>query len=327
MASIMVVDISIGDPRLPFHFLTVPTTDPTALVITVSFASALGIFICGALFNGRKRAVTEESIIPEDLADSPYHAHPAGDLATDLPSGKIPTAFYNSADLLGIGLIFLIFLGLVMASVHGPKDTEQVLGSGALVTSIILQFFLAAIAILMVRRRMGPVAWLGLRWQQWPWVFVIAPCAVFAMWAMFLMLQLGGYMRWIESHGVETVQDTVQLLQTATDPAILGLMAFAAVIAAPLCEEIVFRGYLYPAAKKFAGPWVAGVFTALVFACAHASLAALLPLFIFGLVLVFVYEKTGSLWAPIAIHFCFNGATVALQLTSRFLDLPLNPPS
>jgi membrane protease YdiL (CAAX protease family) len=75
--------------------------------------------------------------------------------------------------------------------------------------------------------------------------------------------------------------------------------------------------------KRFAGPWVAGVCSALVFAAAHGSLSALLPLFIFGLVLVVIYEKTGSLWAPIAVHFCFNGATVLVQLAVRFLDIPL----
>ena len=63
----------------------------------------------------------------------------------------------------------------------------------------------------------------------------------------------------------------------------------------------------------------------MVFAAAHGSLAALLPLFIFGCVLVFIYEKTGSIWAPIAVHFCFNGATVALQLAIRYFDLPVDP--
>ena len=102
------------------------------------------------------------------------------------------------------------------------------------------------------------------------------------------------------------------------------VMAFAAIVVAPLCEEIVFRGYLYPVMKKFSGPWVAGVCSALIFAAAHGSLVALLPLFVFGCVLVLIYEKTGSLWAPIAVHFCFNGATVIIQMAVRYLDLPLD---
>jgi hypothetical protein len=137
------------------------------------------------------------------------------------------------------------------------------------------------------------------------------------MWAVFGGLMECGYMEWMESLGVETVQDTVKLLQKSEDPLILGLMAFAAVVAAPLCEEMVFRGYFYPVLKKFAGAWVAAVCSALVFASAHGNLTALLPLFVFGGVLVFVYEKTGSLWASIAVHFCFNSATVLAQIAAR----------
>jgi membrane protease YdiL (CAAX protease family) len=167
---------------------------------------------------------------------------------------------------------------------------------------------------------------MGLRWPGWRWVFLIAPGAVFLMWLVFGGLQISGYVEWMESLGVETVQDTVQLLQTTDDPLLFGLMAFAAVIAAPLCEEIVFRGYFYPVMKKFAGMWPAAICSALVFSAAHGNLTAVLPLFLFGGLLVFIYEKTGSLWAPIAVHFCFNGATVAIQMAARYYNLPLEGP-
>jgi membrane protease YdiL (CAAX protease family) len=70
---------------------------------------------------------------------------------------------------------------------------------------------------------------------------------------------------------------------------------------------------------------VAGVCSALVFAAAHGSLAPLIPLFFFGCILVLAYESTGSLWAPIAMHFCFNTATVTIQVVARVFDIPLAP--
>ena len=144
------------------------------------------------------------------------------------------------------------------------------------------------------------------------------------MWLFFAGLQVVGLMEWIKSLGVETVQETVKLLQEADDPIVIGLMTFAAIVAAPLCEEIIFRGYLYPATKKFSGPWVAGICSALVFAAAHGNLAALLPLFVFGCLLVFLYEKTGSLWAPIGVHFLFNSATVMVEMIARHYPLPVD---
>jgi membrane protease YdiL (CAAX protease family) len=131
-------------------------------------------------------------------------------------------------------------------------------------------------------------------------------------------------MQWMESLGAETMQESVKLLQTTDDPAVLWLMALAAVLVAPLCEELLFRGYLYPVAKKFTGPWLAACSSALFFAAAHGNLSALLPLFLFGLLLVWIYEKTGSLWAPIAVHFCFNGATVTVQMAARYFNIPLD---
>jgi hypothetical protein len=175
--------------------------------------------------------------------------------------------------------------------------------------------------------RVGPVTFFGLAWRGWPWVFVIGPVAVLVMWTLFGGMALAGYFRWMQDLlGGSPVQDVVKLLKEAKDPAVIALMAAAAVLVAPLCEEVVFRGYFYPVAKRYGGRVVAAVCSALVFSAAHGSLAALLPLFLFGLLLVELYERTGSLWTPVAAHFFFNGATVSLQLGARALGIPLETP-
>jgi len=302
-------------------------SDPTEIVIIASFCSALGIFATAAtarqLLKNPVAAEVPMAPLPEqDL--SPYLTPVSSAEPPELLPGKVPTWFYSALDLLGLGFIFMVFFGLVVASVRATGEPEVVLDPTTLIASIAFQFISAGIATAFVITRVRPVEWLGLRWEKWPWVFLIAPGGVICMWIFFGSLQFSGFMEWMESFGVEPVQDTVKLLQESTDPLTLGLMAAAAVFAAPICEEIVFRGYLYPAAKKFVGPWIAGICSALVFAAAHGSMAALLPLFVFGCLLVFIYEKTGSIWAPMAVHFCFNGATVLVQMAARFYDLPLD---
>lgn len=306
--------------------------DPTEFAITTTFLAALVVFVLTAIVHqlcGKKRlmaSATESEQLAPATEESPYQPPVASAvLIPALPIGRVPTWFYRSPDLLGLGLIYLIFFGLVLTSVRAGEDAGTLEPSGLLV-SIAFQFIIAGVAMSFVIRRIHPAAWLGLRWTGWRWVFLIAPATVLFMWFFFAVLQSTGFMDWVESLGVESLQDTVQLLQESNDPVLLGMMAFAAVIAAPVCEEIVFRGYFYPAAKKFAGPWGAAACSALVFAAAHGSLAALLPLFVFGLVLVIIYEKTGSLWAPIAVHFCFNGATVVIQLAARYFHIPLETP-
>lgn len=299
--------------------------DPTELVLTGGFAVAAAVFLMAWALRartGRKSSVLPES---EDSAageNSPY----APPLPEERETGRVPVWFYRPADLLGAGFVFLVFSGLALASLQSAESAEPILNPSALAVSIGFQFLMAGLVAAMVLRRVGLVSWLGLRWQGWPWVVLIAPGTVVFMWLIFGGLQFSGYVKWMESLGVETVQDTVKLLQESEDPLALGLMIFAAVIAAPLCEELVFRGYFYPVLKRFGGPRAAVLCSALVFAAAHGSLTALLPLFIFGCVLVFLYEKTGSLWAPVAAHFCFNGATVLVQMAVRYYEIPIQMP-
>jgi membrane protease YdiL (CAAX protease family) len=296
-------------------------SDPTVLVITGGFALAVFVFVFAAVLRGW--AGRSSSKLP-DGADAGA-VDPSLYDSSSLPDGKVPVWFYRPVDLAGVAMVFSVFSGLVLLSLHA-KAAETVLDPGALVVNIGFQFLMAGLVTVMVASRVDLVSWLGLRWQGWPWVVLIAPATVVFMWLIFGGMQYSGYVKWMESLGVETVQDTVKMLQESEDPLMLGLMAFAAVIAAPLCEEIVFRGYFYPVLKKFGGYRVAALCSALVFAAAHGSLTALLPLFIFGCVLVFLYEKTGSLWAPIAAHFCFNGATVAMQFVVRYYELPIDLP-
>ena len=303
-------------------------TDPTEMVLTGGFAVMLAVFAISLCFKARSWRVPLARIdphLPQHPDESPYSApREPGDALPPprIPAGKVPVWFYRPADLIGAGFVFLVFCGLVVAS-FGGQDAAVELTPPLLLVNIGFQFVMAGIVAAFVVRRVSLTTWLGLHWPTWPKVILIAPGTVLFMWTVFGGLQISGYVEWMESLGVETVQDTVKLLQESKDPVILGLMAFAAVVAAPICEEIVFRGYFYPVLKKFTGIWPAVFCSSILFASAHGSLTALLPLFIFGAVLVFIYEKTGSLWAPIAVHFCFNGATVLFQMADRFTKLPL----
>jgi membrane protease YdiL (CAAX protease family) len=293
-------------------------SDPTALVLTGSFTIALGIFVLFAavrMAGGRKHP-------PTDVV-SPYQAPLEGiDLPPEPPVGKVAVWFYRPLDLVGAAIVFAMFAVLVTMRTSGG-DGAPSFEAGTLLVNLGFQVVMVVAVALPVVLRVGWVSWLGLRWQGWPWVFLIAPGSVVVMWVVFGGLKLSGYMDWMESFGVETVQDTVQLLRKSEDPLVLGLMSVTAVFAAPLCEEIVFRGYFYPVLKRFAGAWPAAVSASLVFGAAHGNLTALLPLFLFGGLLVWVYERTGSLWAPVAVHCCFNSATVIAQMAVRYYHIPL----
>ena len=287
--------------------------DPTELVLTGAFAAAVVVFVVAASLRAGSGSRLSTTTTDGEQPDIPPSAAP----------GRVSVAPYQAIDLLGAALVFLVFSGLVLASLQAAARPAVALNAEALLVNIGFQFLMAGMVTAIVIRRVRISSWLGLHWPAWRWVLLLAPASLLFMWIMLSGLKIGGYVQWMESLGVETTQETVKLLQKSQDPVILGLMIFAAVIAAPLCEEIVFRGYLYPVLKKYSGILPAALCSSLVFAAAHGSLITLLPFIIFGGVLVFLYEKTGSIWAPIAAHFCFNAFTVTIQMAARYYEIPL----
>jgi uncharacterized protein len=102
-------------------------------------------------------------------------------------------------------------------------------------------------------------------------------------------------------------QQAVEILRGAES--LLGRAAsgIATVFLAPIGEEVVFRGILYPWAKRRFSQPIALWGTAILFGAIHLNLSSFIPLTILALVLVWLYEYTGNLLAPIAVHVVFNG--------------------
>lgn len=218
-------------------------------------------------------------------------------------------------------LLFLLFSAQLLFTPEEDSSTVPITVENVM-TSIAVLTVLTGFTTMIVSLRVRPHEWLGLRWPNWRSVFWIAPLSLVVMWGIFGGLMMAGYMDWMETLGVDNVQESVRALRDSEDPALLGWMTLAALVAAPIGEEVIFRGYCYPVIKKYSGPTAALVGTSLVFACAHGNLPSALPLFLLGMLLVYTYERTGSLWAPVAVHFLFNAATVTLQFLSRWYDIP-----
>lgn len=84
-------------------------------------------------------------------------------------------------------------------------------------------------------------------------------------------------------------------------------------IISPLSEEVLFRGVLYKRLRNHLRPIAAMLWSALIFGVYHGNLVQFVYAFISGMMLAWVYEKFGSLKAPILAHMCMN--ITALVLT------------
>lgn len=91
-----------------------------------------------------------------------------------------------------------------------------------------------------------------------------------------------------------------------------GIMMLTGTVLAGLFEEIAFRGlYLRTFQEQFGFVW-ANIVTACLFSALHfgqvlqQNYAQLAILFVMGLFLGYIYNKTKSLWVPIILHSTFN---------------------
>jgi membrane protease YdiL (CAAX protease family) len=110
-------------------------------------------------------------------------------------------------------------------------------------------------------------------------------------------------------------QAAVQELQdpslTVAEKALIGVIA---VVCAPIVEEALFRGILYPALKRLGHPRLALWGSSALFAAVHFNMVTFLPLLIFALVLVYLYETFQNLLAPIVAHSLFNAANFLILI-------------
>ena len=70
----------------------------------------------------------------------------------------------------------------------------------------------------------------------------------------------------------------------------------------PLTEEIFFRGFIFAGLAPRLGLWRAMLVSALVFSIFHLSLGLLVPVFITGFLLAWLYRQTGSIWPSVVAH-------------------------
>jgi membrane protease YdiL (CAAX protease family) len=91
------------------------------------------------------------------------------------------------------------------------------------------------------------------------------------------------------------------------------LLVFAALIVAPLGEEVFFRGFVFAGLRGRLGFAVASGLSAVAFAALHWMLWSTIAFFVIGLACALAYERHKTLYAALSVHVCFNGLSLLLK--------------
>lgn len=94
---------------------------------------------------------------------------------------------------------------------------------------------------------------------------------------------------------------------------LLVILIFTLVVLAPVCEEIFFRGYMYPALRNRMSMQPAMIINGLIFAAVHFELIGFLPRFVLGYGLCYMFERNRTLAPSIVGHALYNGLLIVLS--------------
>jgi membrane protease YdiL (CAAX protease family) len=220
--------------------------------------------------------------------------------------------------------LFLTFIVLLQPAFKSSERAFTLLG---LAWQNVL---LVVVSITTVRRRMRPderdSLWslLGLSVKEfgghavsgigWGLVlFLLAAVVVVVTVTVFESMGMGRELESMRSHSSRV--EVEKLL--GSGPVFVWLSTFLVVVAAPIAEEVFFRGFLYRGLKTHMPPWSAGIISSGVFALIHASPLEASALFMLGLTLAWRYERSGSLIVPIFAHATNNGLSTLILLATQ----------
>lgn len=212
------------------------------------------------------------------------------------------------------GLVLAAVLGLIVdlpaTLLFGVSITKNHTPPGIELTDTIVQdvaFVLAAVYSAHIGGRVVRAWQFGLRPPGMGWrragglvvLLLVAFIALSAIWAAVFKPEEEALLKQLGAN------ETTSLLL---------LSAALTCVVAPICEEFLFRGYIFTALRSWRGTWPAAVITGLIFGAVHAGSAPaldLVPLAGLGFGLCLLYRYSGSLYPCIAAHSLNNSIAFA----------------
>jgi membrane protease YdiL (CAAX protease family) len=214
--------------------------------------------------------------------------------------------------LLGVLLVFAALVGLARSNRALYRANLETISLSA--TLAVYLAFGAGIAVAL-RRLHAPLAFLGLRWPTPRDLFLTLGLLI--PWYVGIVIVSATSAVLFNGGRVVPSNSRLIFLQRPGGIGLLLLALLVTAVAAPICEEVFFRGMLFRLLRTRVPLWAAVLLSAIAFGLAHASPAvspALLPTFMYmGIVLAAVYVRTGWLTNNILLHAVSNAiATVAV---------------
>ncbi len=259
---------------------------------------------------------------PQDLGPETIEGQVAGSPELPLPQAALPRSSparesaLDIADvvrILLVAMVALVVLGAVIVPIAArrlgvPPTSAQIAENPRIVLLVQTAAYLVVLAFMVATLRVRQLPfWKSIRWN-WPGL----RCAAYLLAGVLLGILIQSASAFLP------IPKEVPLDKYFTDATGTYLMAVFGITLAPLMEELLFRGFLYPSLNRWLGLTLSLVITSLAFAFLHAAQLALawaplLMIFIVGLVLTYTRSRTKSVASSFLMHAGYNSTVFVLM--------------
>lgn len=188
-------------------------------------------------------------------------------------------------------IIYMLSTG---AKLESAALLQMILIPAQLIGIVLMTFYLWKTGFISKER----VTWSPLSFS------CMALCIVFFLSGIWLVSMLMSHMQWIPN----ILEQSFDFLVSSW----WGILTIA--VAGPVLEELLFRGAVQKLLLQQYAPAKAILFSALIFGVFHINPAQIVPAFLMGLMLGWVYYRTASLIPCIVVHILNNSLSVYLMI-------------
>ena len=205
---------------------------------------------------------------------------------------SVPWTIFDS--WLGVVMLALIDAILFIITLQSSRRAELAQSAGILFLELA---YLLPVLLIFVWRR---IHWKYLGFRKFePKVMGLGCGLLIGSYVIILLHNLI-----LMGLGIDTQDEAIlRFMEMLESP---GWFFLVGVVFAPFVEEIFFRGFLFQGFRQKYG-WIrAMLLSSAIFAAAHLDPVSLIPTFILGLLLAYLFQRSNSVWPGIILHFLVN---------------------
>lgn len=229
-----------------------------------------------------------------------------------------PWSFGEVGRVVALVVLVASLMPFVRTAIHVHEPGGSPATRLWITVSMLLLDGFAVLTILAFAQGKAASAWraVGLgRYQRAPVTTALCSYVTAFPWLLLLLILVVEVAR--AFNFTPPVEPIHELIFEERRPAVFALTTLLACVVGPLAEEVFFRGVLYPALRRKTSRVVAMLVSGAVFAMIHTNLIGFLPIMLLGSLLAYLYERTGSLLAPLAVHVVHNTLLISLAVVVR----------